>query len=90
MNIANVPNECSRLVYLKNYIYWKFIRRMPVVWGDYMYRLSLKDYQGWHYHSVVFTRRIEKSFRKAGFKILNFRDHGKKGYFTYILHAIKE
>jgi len=89
VNIAKVPNECSRLVYLKNYIYWKLIRRMPVVWGDYIYRLSLKDYHGWHYHSVVFTRRIEKSFREVGFKVLNFRDYGKKGYLTYILQTEK-
>ena len=62
---------------------------MPVGWGDYIYRLSLKDYQGWHYHSVVFTRRIEKSFREVGFKVLNFRDYGKKGYLTYILQTEK-
>ena len=89
VNVARVPNECSRFTYLRNYIYWKLIRRMPVVWGDYVYRLNLKDYHGWHYHSVVFTRRIEKSFREVGFKILNFRDYGKKGYLTYILHTEK-
>jgi len=87
INIAKVPNECSRVSYLKNYLYWKLVKMAPVVWGDYIYRLHSKDYQGWHYHSVVFTRRIEKSFGKANFKILNFKDYGKKGYFSYILQA---
>jgi ubiquinone/menaquinone biosynthesis C-methylase UbiE len=87
LNVAKVPNECSRLSYVKNYIYWRLIKRAPVVWGDYVYRVNLRHYRGWHYHSVVFTRRIEKTFRKAGFKILKFKDYGKKGYFTYILQV---
>jgi len=87
LNVAKVPNECSRLSYIKNYVYWKLIRRAPMVWGDYIYKINLRHYQGWHYHAVVFTRRIEKTFRKVGFKILKFRDYGKSGYFTYILQA---
>jgi ubiquinone/menaquinone biosynthesis C-methylase UbiE len=87
LNVARVPNECSRLSYIKNYIYWKLIKRAPVVWGDYIYKIDLKHYQGWHYHAVVFTRRVEKTFRKSGFRILKFRDYGKNGYLAYILQA---
>lgn len=87
LNVAKVPNECSRLSYIKNYLYWKLIRRAPVVWGDYIYKINLKHHQGWHYHAVVFTRRIEKTFRKAGFRILKFKDYGRSGYLAYILQA---
>jgi len=88
LNVAKVPNECSRFSYLKNYLYWKLIKRQPVVWGDYIYKIYSKHYTGWHYHSVVFTRRIENTFRKASFKILKSRD-GKNGYLTYLLKANK-
>jgi cyclopropane fatty-acyl-phospholipid synthase-like methyltransferase len=86
MNIAKVPNECSRLKYLKNYIYWKLIKRKPIVWGDYIYKIVSKHYRGWHYHSVIFTRKIEKTIRKAGFEISKFKSY-KDGYLTYLLRA---
>jgi ubiquinone/menaquinone biosynthesis C-methylase UbiE len=86
LNVAKVPNECSRLAYLNNYLYWKLIKRQPIVWGDYIYKIHSKHYTGWHYHSVVFTRRIENAFKKGSFKILKFRD-GKNGYLTYLLQA---
>lgn len=87
INVAKVPNEYSCISYVKNYVYWGLMKRAPVVWGDYVYKIDLQHYQGWHYHSVVFTRRIEKTFRKIGFKILKFKDYGKKGYFAYILQV---
>lgn len=86
VNVAKVPNECSLLDYIKNFVYWKVIKRQPIVWGEYIYKLKLPHYEGWHYHSVVFTKRIEKVFTKRGFKILKAR-YDKKGYFTYILQA---
>ena len=89
INVARVPNECSIFSYLKNYLYWKMIKRQPVKLGDFIYKLSLEHYRGWHYHSVVFTKRIEKTFRKTGFEILKFRDYGRKGYLTYLLQAKK-
>lgn len=87
INIAHIPNECSLVSYLKNYIYWKIIKRQPVKWGDYIYRLDLKHFKGWHYHSVVFTRKIEKMFKKAGLQVLKFKNYGKEGYLTYILQV---
>lgn len=91
MNVATVPTECSHLSYLKNYLYWKLIKRQPLVWGEYIYKLNFEDYKGWHYHSLVFTRRIEKTIRKTGFKILRFKKYGKNGYpLTYLLQVSKE
>jgi ubiquinone/menaquinone biosynthesis C-methylase UbiE len=86
LNVAKVPNECSRFSYLKNYIYWKLLRRQPVIWGDYIYKIYSKHYSGWHYHSIVFTRRIDNVFKKINFEILKFKD-GKNGYLTYLLQA---
>lgn len=87
LNIPKVPNECSRVAYLKNYIYWKLIKREPIVCGDYIYKIDSEHYRGWHYHSIVFTRRIEKTLRKTGFVILKFKNYSKNGYLTYLLQA---
>lgn len=86
VNVAKVLNECSRFSYLKNYVYWRLIKRQPIVLGDYIYKIHSKHYTGWHYHSVVFTRRIEKCFQKISFRILKFMD-GKNGYLTYLLQT---
>jgi len=86
LNVAKVPNECSFISYLKSYLYWKIIKRQPVIWGEYIYKLHLEHYNGWHYHAVVFTKRIEKVFKKVGFKIIKTR-YDKKGYLTYLLKA---
>lgn len=86
LNAAKVPNECSLLDYLKNYLYWKLVKRQPVVLGEYIYKIRSEHYTGWHYHSVVFTRRIEHSFQKVNFKILKIREN-KKGYLTYLFQA---
>jgi citrate lyase synthetase len=45
-----------------------------------------KNYTGWHYHAVVFTKRIEKTFKKVGFKTIKTR-YNKNGYLTYLLQA---
>jgi ubiquinone/menaquinone biosynthesis C-methylase UbiE len=86
LNVAKVPNECSLLSYIKNYIYWKIMRRQPVILGEYIYKLHSKNYTGWHYHAVVFTKRIEKTFKKVGFKTIKTR-YNKRGYLTYLLQA---
>ena len=86
LNVAKVPNECSFISYLKNYLYWKIVKRQPVIWGEYIYKLCLNHYSGWHYHAVVFTKRIEKTFKKVGFKTMKTR-YDKNGYLTYLLQA---
>jgi len=87
INVAKIPNEYSILSYVKNYIYWKFVKRQPVVWGEYIYKIDFDYYKGWHYHSEVLSRRtVEKIFRKVNFKVLKFKSY-RDGYFTYLLEA---
>jgi ubiquinone/menaquinone biosynthesis C-methylase UbiE len=86
INVAKVPNEVSRLSYLRNFVCWKLVKHQPVIWGEYIYKLKLAHYEGWHYHSLVHTRRIEKAFKRANFKILKSQNyHG--GYLAYLLHT---
>jgi ubiquinone/menaquinone biosynthesis C-methylase UbiE len=86
VNAARVPDECSYFSYLKNYLFWRLIKRQPVVWGEYIYKLNLDEYKGWHYHSLVFTRRTEKNMAKTGFRILRFKKHRRNGYpLAYLL-----
>jgi SAM-dependent methyltransferase len=88
VNIAKVPNECSFFSYVKNFIYWKFVRRQPVLWGDYIYKLDLEHYKGWHYHSVVFSERtVKRIIKKARFKVLNSKTY-RNGYVAYLLNAL--
>ncbi len=86
LNVAKVPNECSFISYMKNYLYWKIIKRKPIIWGEYIYKLHSTNYTGWHYHAVVFTRRIEQTFKNVCFKTVKAR-YDKKGYLTYLLQA---
>jgi ubiquinone/menaquinone biosynthesis C-methylase UbiE len=86
VNVAKVPNEVSLFSYLGRFLYWKLLKRLPVIWGDYIYELRLEHYCGWHYHSVVFTRRIERVFEKASFKILRSENY-HRGYLAYLLQV---
>jgi SAM-dependent methyltransferase len=88
LSAEGLSNEETKFSYLKNYLYWKVVRRAPVVWGEYIYMLDLPKYKGWHYHALVLSRRIERSFRAAGFEILKHTDFGKSEYSSYILRAI--
>jgi ubiquinone/menaquinone biosynthesis C-methylase UbiE len=86
VNVAKVPGEASLLSYLRSFVYWRILKQEPVIWGDYIYKLKLEHYEGWHYHSVVFSRRIEKVFRKTNFKILRSKSYSG-GYLAYLLQA---
>jgi ubiquinone/menaquinone biosynthesis C-methylase UbiE len=83
-----LSNMSAWLSYLKGYVYWKLLRRAPIVWGECIYRLDLPDYKGWHYHSLVLSRLIEKDLRAAGFEILKSKNLGKSEYYTYVLRAV--
>jgi SAM-dependent methyltransferase len=88
VNIAKVPNEISFFSYVKNFIYWKFVKRQPVLWGDYIYMLDLEHYKGWHYHSVVFSERtVKRTIKEARFKVLNSKTY-RNGYVAYLLNAL--
>ena len=79
--------EQTRLMYLKNYLYWKLVKRAPIIWGEYIYMLDLPKYKGWHYHSLVLSRRVERLFKAAGFEILKHTSFGKHEYASYLLKA---
>ena len=78
----------TRLSYLKNYLYWKVVKRAPVVWGEYIYMLDLPKYKGWHYHALVLSMRIEKSFLSAGFEVEKLKRFGKSEYASFLLRAV--
>jgi len=88
LNAEGLSDECTRFTYLKNYLYWKLVKREPVVWGEYIYMLNVPDYKGWHYHSLVLGREIEKCFRAAGFEVLKSKNRGKKEYSAYVLRSL--
>jgi hypothetical protein len=84
---AEVPDkETTVPKYLKNYLYWKLVKREPVVWGEYIYMLELPKYKGWHYHALNFKGRLEKHLRAAGFEILKSKS-GESVYNVFILKA---
>lgn len=88
LNAEGLSEERGRLAYLRNYLYWKVVKRAPVVWGEYIYMLDTPGYKGWHYHSLVLSRRVEKCFLAAGFEIVKFEKHGKGWYSAYVLKAV--
>lgn len=80
--------EHSRFKCLRNYLYWKLVKRAPVIWGEYIYWLDLPAYKGWHYHSLVLSRGIERTFREAGFEVVVQKGFGETEYASYILRAV--
>jgi ubiquinone/menaquinone biosynthesis C-methylase UbiE len=78
--------KLSLISYLGNCVNWRVVNRQPIIWGDFIYRLKLPYFDGWHYHSIVFSRKIEKTFKQTNFKILKFGNY-HDGYLTYLLQA---
>jgi cyclopropane fatty-acyl-phospholipid synthase-like methyltransferase len=88
MNAANL-SETNFLSYIGNYLYWRILKRAPVSWGEYIYKLDLPLFKGWHYHSLVLNgRRMARQLREAGFEILESKRRDKDGYSTYLLRTI--
>jgi len=88
LSAEGLSDETTMFTYLKNYLYWKLVKRAPVVWGEYIYMLDLPKYKGWHYHALTLSRRIERSFLAAGFEILKSKWRGESEYSLYILKAV--
>jgi len=84
VNVAHVRGECGLLRYLLNYLYWRFVRKAPVRFGDYIYWLELEHYRGWHYHSLVISRRMLERLLGEHYSLVDRRVF-VKGYFAYIL-----
>ncbi len=84
VNVAHIMGECGLLRYLLNYLYWRFIRKAPVRLGDYIYWLELEHYRGWHYHSLVISRRRLERLLREHYLLVDRRIF-VRDYFAYIL-----
>ncbi|RLE60319.1 MAG: hypothetical protein DRJ32_03085 [Thermoprotei archaeon] len=66
------------------YLYWKFLKRKPLLWGEYLYKLTVNDgYTIYHYHVHTDKRTLLKPVKKHKLKILDLDLHD--GY-IYILY----
>lgn len=88
LSAEGLSGIASWFSFLKGYLYWKLVKRAPIMWGECVYMLNLPLYKGWHYHSLVLSRRIQKDLRAAGFEILKSKKSRKSEYFTYVLKAV--
>jgi ubiquinone/menaquinone biosynthesis C-methylase UbiE len=88
LNAEGLSEESTVFSYLKNYLYWKLARRAPIVWGEYIYKLDLPKYKGWHYHSLLLDRRIGETMRAAGFEIVRSDADEKRLYSAFLLRAL--
>jgi len=56
------------------FCYWKIVKRKPLLWGEYLYYLSLKNvrnrFSGWHYHVHIDKWTLIRLLNKYRFKIL--------------------
>jgi SAM-dependent methyltransferase len=63
----------------KLYFYWKFIKRRPLLWGEFLYYLSFENVQdrcsGWHYHVHTDELALKRLLRKFKFKLLRLHLH---------------
>jgi len=53
------------------FCYWKFIKRKPLLWGEFLEYYSVKriDWSGWHYHVHTSKRALRKLLDECGFTI---------------------
>ena len=51
------------------FCYWKFIKRKPLLWGEFLYYSSVKriDWSGWHYHVHTSKKTLCKLLDECGF-----------------------
>lgn len=61
----------------KLYFYWKFIKRKPLLWGEFLYYLSFENIRdrcsGWHYHVHTDKWTLKRLLRKFKFELLEMR-----------------
>lgn len=66
----------------KLYFYWKFIKRKPLLWGEFLYHLSPENIQnrcsGWHYHVHIDRWTLKRLLCKFKFELLGL--HLYNGY----------
>ncbi len=53
------------------FCYWKFIKRKPLLWGEFLYYSSVKgiDWSGWHYHVHTSKKTLCHLLDMCGFTI---------------------
>jgi len=53
------------------FCYWKFIKRKPLLWGEFLYYSPVKriNWSGWHYHVHTSKRTLCKLLDECGFAI---------------------
>src|SRR5205085_915672 len=51
------------------FVYWKFLRSKPLLWGEFLYRLPAWDFppRGWHYHVHTSPRTLRVLLDRHGF-----------------------
>ena len=58
------------------YLYWKLLKRKPLIWGEYLYKLTLRDGRTiHHYHVHTDKRTLLKLIKKHKLKTLNINLH---------------
>jgi len=73
------------------FCYWKFLKRKPLLWGEFLYYLSAEDIQarcsGWHYHVHTDRRTLHRLLQGWRFKIRKSDVHG--GYIYTLCEKIE-
>lgn len=58
----------------KLFCYWKFLKRKPLLWGEFFYYLQAEEIRarcsGWHYHVHTDTWTLLKLLKQLKFEIL--------------------
>lgn len=54
---------------LKLFLYWKFIRRKPLIWREYLYGISIENVSIPHYHVHIDKWTLCKILDKNGFMV---------------------
>lgn len=62
------------------FCYWKFLKRRPLLWGEFLYYLSSEDIRarcsGWHYHVHTDKWTLRKLLRRLRFEIRKLDFYG--------------
>ena len=63
----------------KLYFYWKFIKRKPLLWGEFLYYLSSVNVRdrcsGWHYHVHTDKWTLKRLLHRFKFELLQMHLH---------------
>jgi len=75
----------------KLFFYWKFIKRQPLLWGEFLYYLSSENIRdrcsGWHYHVHTDKWTLKRLLRRLKFELLKLHLHD--GYFYTLCKTAK-